>query len=42
MKRVVEKCKELIFGHIGIFILLLCIVPFLLIGVGLFRGVDVL
>lgn len=41
MKRVVEKCKELIFGHIGIFILLLCIVPFLLIGVGLFRGVEV-
>lgn len=41
MKRVVEKCKELIFGHIGIFIVLLCIIPFFLIGPGLFGGIEV-
>lgn len=41
MKRVVEKCKELIFGHIGIFIVLLSIIPFFLIGPGLFGGIEV-
>ena len=41
MKKVVEKCKELIFGHIGIFILLLCVLPLLLICPGIFRGVEV-
>lgn len=41
MKRVAEKCKELIFGHIGIIIFLLCALPLLLISLGIFRGVEV-
>lgn len=41
MKRVAEKCKELIFGHIGIIIFLLCALPLLLISPGIFRGVEV-
>lgn len=38
MKRVVKKGKEIILGHIGICILLLCIVPFLFISHRIFRG----
>lgn len=41
MKRMAEKCKELIFGHIGIIIFLLCALPLLLISPGIFRGVEV-
>lgn len=41
MKKALEKCKELIFGHVGVFILLLCIIPVFFIGLGLFRGIEV-
>lgn len=41
MKKVAEKCKELIFGHIGIIIFLLCALPLLLISPAIFRGVEV-
>ncbi len=41
MKKAVEKCKELIFGHVGVFIVLLCIIPFLFVGPELFRGIEV-
>lgn len=41
MKKALDKIKEAIFGHIGIFIVLLCVVPFLFIGYALFRGVEV-
>lgn len=41
MKRVVEKSKELIFGHIGITILLLCVIPLFLISPGVFAGIEV-
>lgn len=40
MKRAVEKGKEIILGHVGVCILLLCIVPFLFIGHRVFRGVG--
>lgn len=38
MKRVVKKGKEIIVGHVGICILLLCIVPFLFVSHRIFRG----
>lgn len=41
MKKAVEKLKELIFGHVTVFILLLCVVPFLFISRGLFQGIEV-
>lgn len=41
MKKVMEKLKELIFGHIGVFIFLLCVVPFLLISHEIFREIEV-
>lgn len=41
MKKTVEKLKEVIFGHIGICILLLCVLPFLFIGHGFYRGVEI-
>lgn len=36
-----EKAKKIILGHIGICILLICIVPFLFIGHRFFRGVEI-
>lgn len=41
MKKALEKCKQIIFGHVGICILLLCVVPFLLISHGLFLEVEI-
>ena len=36
MKKASEIGKEMIFGHVGICIMLLCIVPLLFIGYSLF------
>lgn len=41
MKEKVERLKEVIFENIGICILLLCIVPFIFVGHGLFYDVKV-
>lgn len=41
MKKAVEKCKEIIFGHVGICILLLCIVPVFFVGHGIYHGIEV-
>lgn len=41
MRKVVEQLKKLVFGHVMVFILLLCIVPLLFVGRGLFQGVEV-
>lgn len=41
MKRAVKKAKEVIFGHVGIGILLLCIVPFLFIGHRVLRKTEI-
>lgn len=41
MSKAVEKLKEAVFGHVGVFIILLCVVPLLCIGPGLFRGIEV-
>lgn len=41
MKKASEIGKEMIFGHVGICIMLLCIVPLLFIGYSLFRGFDI-
>ena len=35
MKRAVEILKKIIFGHVGICILLLCVLPFVFISHGL-------
>ncbi len=40
MKRAVKKGKEIILGHIGICILLLCIAPFLFIGNRVFQDIG--
>lgn len=41
MKKVMEKLKEMIFGHVGIFIFLISAVPLLLISHELFREIEV-
>lgn len=41
MRKALDKIKEVIFGHVGIFIVLLCVVPFLFIGHAIFRGIEV-
>ena len=41
MKRIMEKVKEIIFGHVGICILLLCAGPFLFISHGIFREIEI-
>ena len=41
MKRAVEILKKIIFGHVGICILLLCILPFVFISHGLYRGIEI-
>lgn len=41
MKRAVEILKEIIFGHVGICILLLCVLPFIFVSHGLYRGIEV-
>lgn len=41
MKKIREKIKEIIFGHVGIFIFLLCAVPFLFISHEIFREIEV-
>lgn len=41
MKRIVEKIKAMIFGHVGIFIFLLCAVPFLSISHEIFRDIEI-
>lgn len=40
MKRVVKKGKEIILGHVGVCIVLLCIVPLLFIGHRIFRCIS--
>ena len=41
MKRIMEKVKEILFGHVGICILLLCAGPFLFISHGIFREIEI-
>ncbi|MBD5457228.1 MAG: LacI family transcriptional regulator, partial [Lachnospiraceae bacterium] len=41
MKKAVEKIKEIIFGHVGICILLLCALPLLFISHGIFGEIEV-
>lgn len=41
MKRIVEKIKAMVFGHVGIFIFLLCVVPFLSISHEIFRDIEI-
>lgn len=41
MKKAVEKCKEIIFGHVGICILLLCVAPVFFVGHGVYHGIEV-
>ena len=41
MKKILEKLEEIFFGHVGICILLLCVVPFIFVSHGLFREIEV-
>ncbi len=41
MKKIVEKIKAMIFGHVGIFIFLLCAVPLLSISHEIFRDIEI-
>ncbi len=41
MKKILEKCKQMVFGHVGVCILLLCVVPLLLVSHGLFQEVEI-
>ena len=41
MKRASEIGKKIFFGHVGICIILLCVIPVLFIGYSLFRGFDI-
>ena len=41
MKRAVEILKKIIFGHVGICILLLCVLPLVFISHGLYRGIEI-
>lgn len=41
MKKILEKLEEVFFGHVGICILLLCVVPFIFVSHGLFRGIEI-
>ncbi|NBJ91707.1 ABC transporter substrate-binding protein [Parablautia muri] len=41
MKKIIGKLKKLVFGHVSILIVLLCIVPLFFVGGGLFRGVEI-
>lgn len=41
MGKIVKKFKNLVFGHVTAFIVLLCIAPLLFIGGSLYRGVEV-
>lgn len=41
MKKIVEKLKKLVFGHVSILIVLLCIAPLFFVGKGLFQGVEI-
>lgn len=41
MKKILEKCKQMVFGHVGVCILLLCVLPLLLVSHGLFQEVEI-
>lgn len=41
MKKIVEKIKAMVFGHVGIFIFLLCVVPLLSISHEIFRDIEI-
>lgn len=41
MKKMVGELKKLVFGHVSIFIVLLCIAPLFFVGRGLFKGVEI-
>lgn len=41
MEKIVKKLKKLVFGHVFLFALLLCVAPLFFVGRGLFRGVEV-
>ena len=41
MKKILEKLEEVFFGHVGICILLLCVVPFIFVSHGLFREIEI-
>lgn len=41
MNIIIEKIKQAIFGHVGICILMLCVVPFIMISRGFFKEIEV-
>lgn len=40
MRKTLDKIKEVIFGHVGIFITLLCVVPFFFVSHSIFRDIE--